>query len=124
MKFASRVGRALCVLALVAQGARLVESYADDRVRVELALGEYQRAADFSAAEAVDERTRRLAQLALEWPEEERTAATFESEAERALERDNLQRAVDLLTLLVLRGDARAEALLDSLEEQLRTGSR
>jgi hypothetical protein len=112
------------VLALVAQGARLVESYADDRVRVELALGEYQRAADFSAAEAVDERTRRLAQLALEWPEEERTAATFESEAERALERDNLQRAVDLLTLLVLRGDARAEALLGSLEEQLRTGSR
>jgi Zn-dependent protease with chaperone function len=124
MKLASRVGRALCVLALVAEGARLAESYADDRVRVELALGEYQRAAEFSAAETVDERTRRLAQLALEWPEEQRTAEMFESEAERALERENLQRAVDLLTLLVLRGDARAEALLGALEEQLRTGSR
>jgi Zn-dependent protease with chaperone function len=119
MRLLSRLGIALALVAGAAQVWRLAKSYPDDRARVELALGRYERASELATDdERVAPLTRRLAELGAALPAEQRTNDGLELAARAALSSGDAKRAGELLNLLSLRGVARADELLSALDAE------
>ncbi len=117
MRWWSRIGVAAALLVALGQGYTLLDGFADERVRVELALGDYERADELATSdERVLDGTRRLAQIGLMLEPQQREPAELERAARLALERGDPRRCAELLELLALRGEPRADELLAALE--------
>ncbi len=117
MRWWSRIGVTAALSVAVAHGWTLFDGLPDERVRVELALGEYERADELATRDGrVLDSTRQLAQIGLMLGDGERTRAGLESAALRALERGDARRCAELLELLSLRGESRADELLAALQ--------
>ncbi len=117
MRWWSRVGVVAAILVAIGHGLTLFEGFADERVRVELALGEYERADELASRDdRVLESTRRLAQVGLMLDDVQRTRAGLEGAALHALELGDTRRCAEVLELLSLRGERRADELLALLE--------
>lgn len=117
MRWWSRVGLALAVLLFTVHSWKLLQSYPDDRVRVELALGEYERADELSVAdERVEPSTRRLSEVAVMLDPPQRSLEGLDLAARTALSRGDARRCAELLELMTLRGATEADELLEALQ--------
>ena len=96
----------------------LSRSWDDDRVRVELRLGDFDRAAEIAQRDDVDADLAELARMAAELDEDERGAQALEERAHAALARANLERASRWLELAVFRGRSDLAAVLDEVERR------
>jgi Zn-dependent protease with chaperone function len=116
------LGVVLAAAALLAQARSLASTYRTESARAQLALGRFDRAAGLLArqAEPSAELVRQAAlgaELLAGRPQDE--LAVLESAAIASLERGDLERTLDLLTLSYLRGERRLvdlTALLSELE--------
>jgi Zn-dependent protease with chaperone function len=101
----------------------LSRSWNDDRVRVELRLGDYEAALERSRREDVEPELAELARLAAELDQGERSAGVLEERARASLARANLERAGQWLELAVLRGRRDLEDVLAEVDRR-RDGKR
>lgn len=124
MKLLARTGFALAALACAGKLWRLTESYPDDRVRVALVMGEYERAVALSRDRTdIASDTRRLVECAARLPAESRTPEALERTAQRELRAGATDSALDTLMLLSLRGEERASAVYDAIESEDAAGA-
>lgn len=116
MRRFSRLGVALALATTTVHAWRMIETLPEDRVHVELALGDYDRARELSLdALPADSPTFELAARGASLSAEERSPDAIERLAREALARGEAEASLELLALLTYRGDARASVFADAI---------